>query len=112
MGGDDVDSDGDGFTNEEGGGTTTPCSGGDTGGDCEDNCVYIANPGSAILVGNSGLGAIPGLAFDPADGKCYGTYTAAVLSDAEIARLGDNSIRTVGLVVMIIGVVTLFVVRA
>ena len=30
---------------------------------------------------------------------------------AEIARLGDNQIRNVGLVVMIIGVVVLFIVR-
>ncbi|HEY5643044.1 MAG TPA: DUF2065 family protein [Woeseiaceae bacterium] len=30
---------------------------------------------------------------------------------AEISRLGDNQIRNIGLVVMLIGVVTLFVVR-
>ena len=30
----------------------------------------------------------------------------------EIAQLGDNHIRTIGLVVMIIGIVTLFLIRA
>ena len=30
---------------------------------------------------------------------------------AEIARLGDNQIRNIGLVVMVIGVVVLFIVR-
>jgi uncharacterized protein YjeT (DUF2065 family) len=30
---------------------------------------------------------------------------------AEIAQLGDNHIRTIGLVVMIIGLVTLFLIR-
>jgi len=30
---------------------------------------------------------------------------------AEIARLGDNQVRTVGFVVMIVGVVVLFLVR-
>ena len=30
---------------------------------------------------------------------------------AEIARLGDNQIRTVGLAVMILGVLTLFLIR-
>lgn len=31
---------------------------------------------------------------------------------SEIARLGDNHIRTIGLVVMIIGLVALFLIRA
>jgi len=31
---------------------------------------------------------------------------------AEIARLGDNQIRNIGLVVMVVGVVTLFLVRS
>ena len=31
---------------------------------------------------------------------------------AEIAQLGDNHIRTIGLVVMMIGLLTLFLVRA
>jgi uncharacterized protein YjeT (DUF2065 family) len=31
---------------------------------------------------------------------------------AEISQLGDNHIRTIGLVVMIIGLLTLFLVRA
>jgi uncharacterized protein YjeT (DUF2065 family) len=30
---------------------------------------------------------------------------------AEIARLGDNQIRTIGLVVMIVGLITLFLIR-
>ena len=30
---------------------------------------------------------------------------------AEIARLGDNQIRNIGLVVMVVGVVVLFIVR-
>ncbi len=30
---------------------------------------------------------------------------------AEIARLGDNHIRSIGLIVMIIGIVTLFFIR-
>ncbi|MEM7305671.1 MAG: hypothetical protein AAF682_03320 [Planctomycetota bacterium] len=52
-----------------------------SGGMTDGGNIYIANPGSALLVGNSGLGAVSGLAFDPADSRLYGTYTASVLSD-------------------------------
>ncbi len=31
---------------------------------------------------------------------------------AEIAQLGDNHIRTIGLVVMIVGLITLFAIRS
>jgi len=31
---------------------------------------------------------------------------------AEISRLGDNQLRTIGLIVMIVGLLTLFLVRA
>jgi len=44
----DDDIDGDGFPNDIGGGTTTPCSGGSTSA-CQDNCVTDDNPDQADL---------------------------------------------------------------
>jgi hypothetical protein len=53
-----------------------------TGGMADGGNLYIAQPGpSSVLLGNSGVGAVPGLAFDPADSKLYGTYTASLLAD-------------------------------
>jgi hypothetical protein len=62
-----------------------------SGGMTDGGNVYIAALGAgSVLLGNSGLGAIPGLAFDPADSTLYGTYTASVLADG-LAELSSTT---------------------
>jgi len=75
----DDDIDGDGFPNDVGGGTTSPCTGGDTSA-CQDNCVYTANSDQGDVDGDSTGNAcdddIDGDGIlDTADPACVGGAT-------------------------------------
>lgn len=51
------------------------------GGMQDGGNIYLGALGTSVLIGPSGFGAIPGLAWDPAGTHLYGTTTVAVLAD-------------------------------